>query len=325
MKWVKNILLVLAGVLLLWIALRHLSFEALTAQLKQANYWLMLPVLLVSLGGYFIRIFRWRILYAGLNDKVGVRSAFIAVSAGYLVSYALPRAGEITRCLLMKRYDGVPFNRSLATVIVERITDIICLLLCIVGIVLLNVQQMSQFFQENIIQPITQKLSLPLLIVLLIGLLAGVVFLWFYIRRRHNTSNWFDEFIQAFRQLINLKQKTAYLLLTMGIWICYFLMTFIWIYAFPDSATLPAAQVFVIMIIGTVGKSVPIQGGGMGAYHYLVAQAFLLFGVSSLTGNALAIIIHGAQTVFTLLSGSTAYLMLLYDEKARNLRANEAD
>lgn len=325
MKWLKNMLLVLTGVLLLWMALRSISLKELTVQLKQANYWLGIPVLLVSLAGYFIRIFRWRILFRSLNEQVSIRSSFIAISAGYLVSYALPRAGEITRCMLVKRYNGVAFSRSLATVIIERITDIICLLLLILTVMLLNVQQMSGFFKENIIVPVTSAFSLPMVLTLGLGLCAGLATLFFYVKRKHVSNTWLDELMLAFKQLLNLKDKPLFVLLTSGIWACYFLMTFIWVYAFPDSSVLPAAQVFVVMIIGTIGKSVPIQGGGMGAYHYLVAQAFLLFGVSSLTGNALAIIIHGAQTVFTLLTGSLAYLMLLYDEKARNLRVNEVN
>jgi uncharacterized membrane protein YbhN (UPF0104 family) len=96
-------------------------------------------------------------------------------------------------------------------------------------------------------------------------------------------------------------------------------MTYLWVFAFDASSSLSLSQVFVVMIIGTIGKSVPIQGGGMGAYHYLVAQAFLMFGVGLVTGNALAIIIHGAQTIYTIITGSTAYLMLMYDEKDRNL------
>ena len=319
MKWLKHIFLAAAGLALLSIAWRNLPLHDLGRQLYTANYWLIIPVFAVTLFGYFVRIQRWQILYKNLNQKVSTRSAWISLSAGYLVSYAIPRGGEVTRCLLVKRYNNVPFSQSLATVIMERLMDIVVLFLLVLSISVLNVQQMTTFFQANIFYPLVQTITLTKVIVL--GVI-GVVLLAFmikYINTKKQDKNWVDEFLSTCKQLVFLQGKWAFLAYTLLLWFSYFMMTFLWVFAFAESAQMPIAQVFVIMVIGTIGKSVPIQGGGMGAYHYLVAQAFLLFGVGALTGNALAIIIHGAQTVYTILTGSIAYGVLLYDEKNRNL------
>lgn len=321
MRILKNGILAVLGLFLLWVAMRNLPLKQLWQTLLQANYWLVVPVFAVTLFGYFIRIKRWQLLYKHLNLSVSNRSAWVALCAGYLVSYVIPRGGEITRCLLVKRYNQTPFNQSLASIIIERLTDTVMLFLLVAGISLLNIQQMAQFFQQNIIVPIVSKLSVSLIIGLIAIVLIGLFGIAFYIKRKQKQeqAGWIDEFLFSLKQLFTLKEKMWYTIYTLLIWCCYFLMTYIWVFAFNDSAHLPAAQVFVIMIIGTVGKSVPIQGGGMGAYHYLVAQAFLLFGVASITGNALAIIIHGAQSIYTLLTGTLAYGVLLYDEKKRNL------
>lgn len=321
MRFFKNSILAILGLFLLWVALNHLPLNELWQTLKKANYWLVIPVFFITLFGYYVRIKRWQLLYRHLQLEVSFKSAWIALCAGYLVSYALPRAGEITRCFIVKRYHQTPFNQSLASVIIERLTDTFVLFLLVAGISVLNIQQMSQFFEQNILTPIYNKFTPLILAALGLGILIAFVVLglyWFY-KKKNQASGWFDEFLYSIKQLFTLHEKLAYLFYTVLIWCCYFLMTYIWIFAFDDSAQLPASQVFVIMIIGTIGKSVPIQGGGMGAYHYLVAQAFLLFGVSALTGNALAIIIHGAQTVYTFLTGATAYGLLMYDEKTRNL------
>jgi hypothetical protein len=58
---------------------------------------------------------------------------------------------------------------------------------------------------------------------------------------------------------------------------------------------------------------VPVQGGGAGAYHYLVIQAFLLFGVSASVAGAMALIIHGLQTIIYVGVGAVsvvAYMLL---------------
>jgi uncharacterized protein (TIRG00374 family) len=319
MNWFKSILLSAVGLALLWLALRNLPLHELGAQLQEANYWLIIPVFVVTLLGYYIRIKRWQILYKSLQFEVPFKAAWISLCAGYLVSYVIPRGGEITRCLLVKRYRDVPFNQSLASVIIERITDTCCLLLLVIGILIFNVQETSSFFQSNIISPITERLNIKgLLLIFLFGviLLGGI---YFYINKKATNDAWATTFLQALKRLLLLEQKGFYILYTFLIWVGYFLMTYLWVFAFDESSGLSLIQVFVVMIIGTIGKSVPIQGGGMGAYHYLVAQAFLMFGVGLVTGNALAIIIHGAQTIYTIITGSTAYLMLMYDEKGRNL------
>jgi uncharacterized protein (TIRG00374 family) len=319
MNWLKSILLTAVGVALLWLALRNLPLHELGTQLLQANYWLIIPVFVATLLGYYIRIKRWQLLYKSLHFNVPFKAAWIALCAGYLVSYVVPRGGEITRCLLVKRYKDVPFNQSLASVIIERVTDTLCLFLLVTSILVFNVEQTSSFFQTNIILPIAERLNIKgLLLVGLFGLmlLAGV---YFYINKKVKDDTWATTFLQALKRLLLLKQKGYYLLYTFLIWVGYFFMTYLWVFAFDESSSLSVSQVFVVMIIGTIGKSVPIQGGGMGAYHYLVAQAFLMFGVGLVTGNALAIIIHGAQTIYTIVTGSTAYLMLMYDEKGRNL------
>lgn len=303
----------------MWLALRNLPLQELAGKLASARYWLLVPVLAVTIFGYWVRIQRWNLLYEGVNEQVSQRSRWVALCAGYLVSYVIPRAGEITRCLIIKRYHQTQVNKSLATVIVERFTDTFMLLLLVTAITLFNIENTAAFFLANIIRPVIDKAGWPVLIVAAAAGIALLIAGIFYLRNKSKGGNWVDEFLIAVKQLVNLRTKPLYLLYTLLIWMCYFLMTYLWIFAFDESAGLGILQAFVIMVVGTIGKSVPIQGGGMGAYHYVVGQAFLFFGVSLVTGNALAIIIHGAQTLYTILTGSLAYLVLMYDEKKRNL------
>ena len=80
-------------------------------------------------------------------------------------------------------------------------------------------------------------------------------------------------------------------------------MTYFWIFLFPETSVLSAGACLTIMSIGTLGRSVPIQGGGMGAYHFLVTKVVMLYGLSETMGKTLATVIHGGQTVFTFALG----------------------
>jgi hypothetical protein len=121
--------------------------------------------------------------------------------------------------------------------------------------------------------------------------------------------------------MLLMKHRVKFLLLTFAIWTCYFLMTYLWLFTFSESKNLGMSAAFFVLVIGSIGRSIPIQGGGMGAYHFLVSQAFVLLGISLLTGNALAIIIHGAQAVFTFFTGIICFIWFLLQFKKHKFEA----
>jgi uncharacterized membrane protein YbhN (UPF0104 family) len=120
-----------------------------------------------------------------------------------------------------------------------------------------------------------------------------------------------EEWKLTFLNILKIEQKFMFFLYTICIWCCYLLMTFLWFFIFDESSYLHLSDAFLVMIIGSIGRSIPIQGGGIGAYHFLVSQSLLLFGIPLLTGNALALVIHGAQSILTFITGIICYLWIL--------------
>ena len=51
----------------------------------------------------------------------------MAVSIGYLMNMTVPRSGEISRAVILKKYNGVPFDKAFGTIIAERIVDMVIL------------------------------------------------------------------------------------------------------------------------------------------------------------------------------------------------------
>ncbi|MFN7313928.1 MAG: lysylphosphatidylglycerol synthase transmembrane domain-containing protein [Bacteroidota bacterium] len=319
LRWIKYMLWLGVGLWLMWFVFNRLPLADLLVKLKEARYGLIVPVFGVTLFGYYARVRRWQLLLQHVNHPISFTSGWMSLSAGYLVSLAIPRGGEISRCLIVKDKHQVPFHHALASIIVERAADTFCLMLLITTIVVLNIQNMSQFFWLQVIHPVQGKFTQYWSYLLPGVLLVIIIGIWFWKKKQHTHAGIVGQFLQALRNFLAIEQKGLFLFYTLIIWSCYFLMTYIWVFAFDESMGLNIAQVFVIMVVGTVGKSVPIQGGGMGAYHFLVAKAFGVFAVSFLTANALAVIIHGAQTLYTILTGSIAYVWLLFHQKNRHL------
>src|SRR3546814_9697014 len=112
--------------------------------LRHANYfWVFMSLLAVWLAHVF-RAIRWRMLIRPLGYRPKVSNTYHAVIIGYLANLALPRMGEVTRCGVLNRTDGIPVNALIGTVITERLIDVFCLLMVTVLAVLRSEEHTSE-------------------------------------------------------------------------------------------------------------------------------------------------------------------------------------
>lgn len=116
----------------LWLAVRNVPFSNLTAALAEARYsWLILAVFTLLLA-IIARAQLWRAL---LNNEVKLPDSFWSESIGYLFSNVLPlRMGDPARVLVMSRRSGLPIVRVATTAIIERLFDLITILLVLAAI-----------------------------------------------------------------------------------------------------------------------------------------------------------------------------------------------
>ena len=126
----------LSGILL-YLALRGVDVGELRSALQSAAYVWTLPLIAVILLSHAIRAWRWQILLDALPDRqrtgdlrsVSFKTAFLSVMIGYFVNFMAPRLGEVVRAANVSRQDGFRFSGVFGTVVVERILDIVVLLL----------------------------------------------------------------------------------------------------------------------------------------------------------------------------------------------------
>jgi uncharacterized membrane protein YbhN (UPF0104 family) len=316
--WVvfQSVFFALIGAILLYLSFRKTDFASIATILKSGNYWVMAPVFMVSLMVYLSRIKRWQLLYESIGTKAPLNYLFASLATGYLVNFAVPRLGEISRALILKRWLNYPVNTSLSTIVFERITDVLCLV-----IILIMAFTLEFVYQGSILHHFTGGVQLftwgkfGILLVLLI--VIWVLYSWLK-NKKDGFSEWLNQFIQTTFTLLHMKKKAWFLFHTLVIWIGFYFMTYTWFFMFEESKDLGFYKAFLVLVLGLVPRSLPIQAGSAGAYHFVVSQALFLLGVSLTVGNALAIVIHGFQTIITLLFGGAAYLWLLLQKNASN-------
>lgn len=121
--------------LLLVLAFRGVDWAAMWSRIRQARIELLALAFLTATVSYFIRGLRWRILLSA-DRPVSPLTAFWGICAGYLGNNFLPaRAGELVRSALIARKTGIGVSYVLATAVVERVLDVVALVLISAGAV----------------------------------------------------------------------------------------------------------------------------------------------------------------------------------------------
>ncbi|UZR92401.1 lysylphosphatidylglycerol synthase transmembrane domain-containing protein [Chondrinema litorale] len=312
----------LLGGFLCYMAFKDQNSSQLLVSLKEVNYWWVIPIFIISLVNSLIRSLRWLMLIKTLGYRPGVTKAFSALMIGYMVNYAVPRMGEITRCIVLKKSGHIPFEGTFGTVITERIIDILSLFLVCILTLVIAYKEIYKFVYDNIFLPIGQSIQLlgesilwllPFIIIVTCAVLA---ILWIFRKKilaflyQKKIRKIISDVWKGIASVRYVENKGMFIMYTLLIWFNYFLVTYIWFFAMDDMTGLNMKTGLVMTTLGSIGKSLPIQGGGVGAYHYIITQAGIIFGVSELNGNTLAIINHGFQTIFQIGFGLIGFLLV---------------
>lgn len=326
--WI-NVLMIVAGAILFAIAWRGVDAEGFWESLRGGDYrWAGLIVLL-SLTGQWARAWRWQLMYA--QPRPSIVPLWSALMAGYMANYAIPRIGEVTRCGLMTKHEGRDFATSLGTVALERSIDVLCLLMAI-GLAFWL--EPNALFRQAGAQ-VWAKLSglspglwvLAGLVAIGVGVLLwvsrGVWLRWWVFRMAWEAAGRFGSGMMGLLRL-RTNEVGLFLMLTAAIWGVYFLATFLWFWVFEGMGHLGAALGLVVMVSGSVARTLPIQGGSIGAYHYMVSKTLASYGVLPELAIALAIVNHGLQSVLQILMGAIGSAWLFYqDRKSTNKKSND--
>ena len=184
-------LLMQAGVfalaaLLLYLALRGVDFAEVAEALRTAAYGWLVPLFLLTLLSHAIRAWRWTLLLDALPPdaptaaprQASFKTAFNALMIGYMVNYVAPRVGEVVRTANLAVQERRTFGGVLGTVVVERILDVIVLLVGLASVFFLLLNQ-AETLEALFLAPLRSRLdALPLVVLLAVALLGFAFFAW---------------------------------------------------------------------------------------------------------------------------------------------------
>lgn len=286
------------------------QLENIKLYFKNADYKFVFLSLLISLMGYWARAYRWKYSLNHLGYETKFRNNFFAVCVSYLVNLTIPRSGEITRAVLLRKYENVPFDKGFGTIVAERFVDLLIFLLFVFVAFILQFNTISTFIFENIAPS-------KLILIGIIGFVLGLVFLLIWFR-----SNWkiigkikekFAGLLEGMTSILVMKNRWKYLFFSLFIWFSYLMMFYVCIFAIPETSDIAFSIVIMGFIFGSV--AIGFTNGGIGAFPISIQTVLLLYGINKGAGAALGWIIWTSQTLLTIILGLSSYLMLYFFNK----------
>jgi uncharacterized protein (TIRG00374 family) len=313
------------GLFLAWWSVRDLNMAQMKLVLQHARYWLIIPVFFILIMSHVVRALRWKLLIASLNYHPKTSNSVFAVLIGYLTNQAVPRLGEIMKCTMLSRYEKIPFDKLIGTIILERIIDAITLLI-IFGITL-TIQPdvysdlISTFFHSQR-DPGKHKISGWLVLLIVAGIIALLLVIWMLIKKkkpadipglfkRIGRSVW-----QGVSAIRHLKKRALFVFYTLMLWSLYWGGGYLGFYALRETQQYGVKEAFSILSAGSVGMIA--TPGGIGAYPLLIEKTLEIYGLPGSIAGAFGWILWLAQTGVIIIGGVISFAALPYFNKQKN-------
>lgn len=280
--------------------------------IANANYNYVALSFFAAFLGYAFRAYRWKYTLAEIGSYPGFRINFLAVSIGYFVNLGIPRSGEVSRALILKKYKEVPFDKAFGTIIAERIVDFIILLLLITASVILEFSTLKQFLLIYI--PVYL-----LLILSIVGVLGVLISLYIYHYSKWKYVLLLKSKVEGIKEgafsVWNMPKKWPFFFYTVLIWASYILMFYLSVYSLDATSSISLGTIIVAFVVG--GLVMTFTNGGFGFFPPLIAQILLLYHVPKEAGIALGWIIWTSQFIITFALGIFSFLALSFTGKIK--------
>jgi uncharacterized protein (TIRG00374 family) len=272
---------------------------------KNADYFYVILAVFIGFIGNAIRAYRWKYMLDHLGYQTSFQNNFMAVNIGYLLNLTVPKSGEISRALIVKKYNNIPFDKGFGTIVAERIIDMIFLLFFMLLSVLLQFKIVKSFILDKI----------PLHLIALIsifGITFLIVFILIYKYSKLKVVAVFKHKISGLKEgllsVIHMKDKWNYFIQTILIWVSYLVTYYVATKVLPETSVLSFEAIITCFVVGSI--AIAFTNSGFGAYPFLTSKVLLFYAIVESAGTAFGWIIWTSQMLLVLILGLLSFLLL---------------
>jgi glycosyltransferase 2 family protein len=299
--------------------IEHVQFRE---SLLHANYIVIIPIAFVAILSHISRAMRWKVMIEPMGYHPSTANTFYSVMCGYFANTFLPRAGEILRCTLLSRYEKIPVNKLIGTILIERIFDLFCYFLIIIFTILIQLNTVSEFVKRSIENITHKNANFPLWELLigfaLLSLISFFIGKWIfkkYASHRHiiKIKSIHIGLKEGFMSIIRLKKRRSFLFHSFFIWSMYLLEIYIGFSALQATSGLGIAAGLSVLSLATLAMIV--APGGIGAFPVAIQQVLLIYSIDNISFGWL---IWGTTTAIMIVAGLISFGLLIYTNRNKN-------
>ncbi len=292
--------------------------------LNNARYYLIIPVFLLLFLSHYVRALRWRLLIESLGYKPGKANTFFAVMIGYLVNQAVIRLGEVLKCTVLARYEKVPAEKLVGTIILERLVDAITLLI-IFAITIVTQPGLYQQFVDRVIndpgQAESEKISGNLIMLVLVGIAVLAIAAWMIIKKKS-----FRDLADIFKMIgkrvwegvsaiQHLKRKKLFIFYSVLLWSLYLVAGYIGFFALQETQDYGIKEALTVLSAGSIGMT--ITPGGIGGYAFFLEKTMMIYGLSKGVASAFGWLLWLSNTAVIVIGGLFSFIALPWYNKKK--------
>jgi glycosyltransferase 2 family protein len=320
------------GLFLAWWSVKDLNpnnRHEVRAAMDGARYWLIAPVALILLASHYVRALRWNLLIQPLGYKPKKINLFFAVMIGYLTNQAAPRAGEIIKCTMLARYENIPTEKLIGTIIVERVVDILtaCLILLITFLIQPDLYSSLLhifFFSDH--KAAGGPVHHNFLLIILVSAVLIFSIAWIFVKKKSfgDIADMLKKILSRIWQGISvaghLKKRAEFIFLTVLLWFLYFIAGYIGFWGLKETGIYGWKEAFAILSAGTVGMAA--TPGGIGAYAYLVQKTMMVYGLNKGTAFTFGLVLWVVQASVIIVGGIISFIFMPWLNKKYRVEKN---
>lgn len=289
-----------------------------------ANWWWVVATMVCSLLSHLMRALRWQLLFKPIGHTPTLNHTFGSVIVAYLGNLAFPRAGEVMRCATLRTSEGIPMEKSLGTVVTERIIDTLAFgLVVLLGLVVMFGKAKDWLYDtlaERFSNLPNMAMIIGTLVVLAVLALLFYKFFWnklLHIKLFKKIDDLVRNMIDGVKSILHLGPRATALFVaySVAIYLLYIMGGLIIFQALPETQWLGFRAAFVVYLFGSVGMT--FSQGGIGVYPVLVQLALDIYGISMEVGTACGWLLWGSQQAVVVTVGA-AYLIYFSIKKRKN-------
>ena len=319
LTWLQYLLFTGGGFFLVWWQLKSMTLVEKTEfyrAISQTKYWVIIPVVCMSLASHLSRAMRWKLLLEPVGYQPKTANAFMATMIGYLANSAVPRLGEVLKCSMLARYEKMRIDRLVGTILLERSFDLICFAL-FVGLTILFQLDLIGTMLSTYWEAAQQKIhgfswayvALVLVVLLLLFFVARML-----LRKMSNMklvqklTQIFTGIADGFKSILQLKNRRAFLLHTLFIWLMYLGQIYVGFLSLEETAGLSLGAACSVLTLASL--SMIVTPGGIGSFPIFVMEVLLLYQIESPVGKAFGWLMWGVSTGLIVISGLLSLVIL---------------